>query len=108
MFPHGAQKALGWFDGPGFQAAIAGFQQYLGIPPALTVLVIVAEFLGSLGLIARLLTRLSAFGIGAVMVGAVWLQHMQLNTISGSDVRLLSTSTGCLYNGPNGGIAPSS
>jgi uncharacterized protein with PIN domain len=31
-----------------------------------------------------------------------------LNEMSGSDVRLLSITTGCLYSGPNGGIAPNS
>lgn len=77
MFAHGAQKALGWFDGPGFEGTITGFQQYLGIPPVVAVLVITAEFLGSLGLITGLLTRLSALGIAAVMVGAVSLQHAQ-------------------------------
>lgn len=76
MFPHGAQKMLGWFGGPGPGATITSFQDFMGIPPVLAVLVILAEFGGALGLITGLLTRLSAFGIGAVMIGAVFMGHL--------------------------------
>jgi putative oxidoreductase len=75
MFAHGAQKMLGWFGGPGFQDTITGMQAQ-GIPPFLTVLVVIAEFFGSLGLIAGFLTRLSALGIGTVMIGAIFLAHL--------------------------------
>jgi putative oxidoreductase len=75
MFPHGAQKMLGWFGGPGFQGTITAMQAQ-GIPPFLTILVVIAEFFGSLGLIAGFLTRLSALGIGAVMIGANFLAHL--------------------------------
>ncbi len=77
MFPHGAQKLLGWFGGPGFQSTIGAMQVQSGIPPFMTVLVIIAEFFGSLGLIAGFLTRVSALGIGAVMIGAIFLAHLQ-------------------------------
>lgn len=76
MFPHGAQKLFGWFGGPGFSGTLTAFQEYMGIPAPVAFLVIVAESFGALGLIAGLLTRLSAFGIGAVMVGAIF-QHVQ-------------------------------
>ncbi len=76
MFPHGAQKMLGWFGGPGFSGVITALQDHLGVPPFLTVLVIIAEFFGSLGLLAGLFTRVSALGIGAVMMGAILLQHL--------------------------------
>lgn len=76
MFPHGAQKMLGWFGGPGFQGEIAFFGQ-MGIPAFITVLVIFAEFFGALGLIFGFLTRLAALGIGAVMAGAIFLAHLQ-------------------------------
>lgn len=76
FFPHGAQKVLGWFGGGGFSATIDFFQQ-MGMPPILTVLVMVAEFLGSLGLIFGFLTRISALGIGMVMTGAMFMVHWQ-------------------------------
>jgi putative oxidoreductase len=75
IFPHGAQKALGWFGGGGFSGTI-GFFSGLGIPAAIAVLVIAAEFLGSLGLLFGFLTRICALGIGAVMLGAVFMVHL--------------------------------
>lgn len=75
IFPHGAQKALGWFGGGGVSGTLDFFQQQLGIPAVVTVLVIIAEFLGSLGLLAGVLTRICALGIGAVMIGAVFMVH---------------------------------
>ena len=69
FFPHGAQKVLGWWGGPGASATIQGMGK-MGMPPALTVLIMAAELGGSLLLILGLLTRLAAFGIGCVMAGA--------------------------------------
>lgn len=75
MFPHGAQKALGWYGGGGFSATMGFFTTKMGIPYVLALLVIAAEFLGALGLIAGLLTRVAAFGMFCVMVGAIYLVH---------------------------------
>jgi putative oxidoreductase len=75
IFPHGAQKLLGWWGGPGFSGTLTGFEQGFGVPAFLTALVIVAEFFGGLGLIFGFLTRLSAIGVGLVMLGAVYLVH---------------------------------
>jgi putative oxidoreductase len=77
MFPHGAQKMLGWFGGGGFAGTMQYFTTGMGIPWILAFLVIIAEFFGSLALIAGFLTRFSAFGIGCVMVGAITLVHWQ-------------------------------
>lgn len=74
MFPHGAQKLLGWFGGRGFEATMAGMSKTL--PAPIVLLVIAAEFFGSLALIFGFLGRLSAFGIAAVMVGAVLTVHL--------------------------------
>ena len=71
MFPHGAQKVLGWWGGYGPSATIQWFSK-MGLPPLLTILVMLAEFAGSLMLIFGFLTRIAAFGIGCVMAGA-WL-----------------------------------
>jgi putative oxidoreductase len=74
FFPHGAQKVLGWFGGYGARATIQGFSK-MGLPPVVTILVMVAEFGGAILLIVGLLTRLAAFGIGALMVAAIVLVH---------------------------------
>jgi putative oxidoreductase len=74
MFPHGAQKMLGWFGGAGFSATMQGMTG-MGLPGVIVFLVIVAEFFGALGLITGFLTRFSAFGIAMVMLGAVATVH---------------------------------
>jgi putative oxidoreductase len=73
IFPHGAQKALGWFGGYGFKGTMGYFTQRF--PAPLGFLAIMAEFLGPLGLALGLLTRVAAFGIGCVMVVAVLSTH---------------------------------
>jgi putative oxidoreductase len=67
---HGTQKMFGWFDGPGFTRAIDIFEQSMGIPPALTVMAMVAEVFGGLGLLVGLLTRIAASGVLVVMIVA--------------------------------------
>ena len=71
MFPHGAQKMLGWFGGHGASATIQGFAK-MGLPPWLTILVMTFELGGAILLIFGFLTRLAALGIGCVMAGA-WI-----------------------------------
>jgi putative oxidoreductase len=74
MFPHGAQKALGWFGGFGFEKTLGFFTQS-GTPLPLALAIIAAEFLGPIALVAGFFTRWSAFGIGLVMAGAALLVH---------------------------------
>ena len=77
IFPHGAQKVLGWWGGYGAAATIQGFSKG-GLPVVLAVLVLAAEFGGSLGLIVGFLTRVAAFGVGCVMLGAILLVHLRV------------------------------
>ena len=76
IFPHGAQKALGWFGGHGFKNTLKFFTNS-GIPTVLALLAIAAEFLGPLGLAVGLLTRMAAFGIACVMLVALVTVHWQ-------------------------------
>ena len=76
IFPHGAQKVLGWFGGHGFSGTMDFFTQQLGIAAPLVVLVIVAEFFGALGLIFGFLGRIGAFGVLCVMLGAIFIIHL--------------------------------
>lgn len=75
MFPHGAQKTLGWFGGYGFSGTMNFFTDTMHIPAALAFLAILAEFAGSLGLIAGLFSRVAAFGITSVMTVAILSSH---------------------------------
>lgn len=74
IFPHGAQKVLGWFGGPGFKSTLEFFTSS-GIPMGFALLAMAAEFLGPLGLAVGLLTRVAAFGIACVMLVAIITVH---------------------------------
>ena len=76
FFAHGAQLALGWFGGNGFSATMQFFTQNMHIPTVFAFLAIMAQFLGSLGLIVGLLTRVAAFGIAVVMLVATVMIHL--------------------------------
>ncbi|HXI21066.1 MAG TPA: DoxX family protein [Gemmatimonadales bacterium] len=78
MFPHGAQKVLGWFGGYGFHGTMGFFTGQLHVPALFAVLAIVAEFAGSLALLAGLLTRVAAAGILANMLVAIALVHARI------------------------------
>ena len=78
MFPHGAQKALGWFGGYGWSGTMGFFTGQMGIPALFAALAILAEFLGALGLITGLLGRVAAFGILSNMVVAVAMVHAKV------------------------------
>lgn len=72
---HGSQKLFGLFGGPGLTGTISSFQQ-MGIPPVLTILAIIAEFGGGIGLLLGFLTRLSAAAIAIVMIVAAYEVHL--------------------------------
>ncbi len=77
FFAHGAQKLLGWFGGYGFTGTMGFFTGVLHIPAVFAFLAIAAEFVGGLGLIFGLLTRVAAFGISCNMIVAVAMVHHQ-------------------------------
>jgi len=72
LLPHGMQKALGLFGGYGFAGTI-GFFESMGMPLLIGTLVILAEFVGSMGVILGLGTRFMAFSIFLNMSGAMIL-----------------------------------
>ena len=76
IFPHGAQKLFGWFGGNGFSGTMNFFTGQLGVPAPIALLVIIAESLGALALVAGFLTRASALGLVAVMLGAIFMAHL--------------------------------
>ena len=75
MFPHGAQKMLGWFGGYGFSGTMGFFTEKMHIPAGFAFLAILAEFAGSLGLLVGALSRVAAFGIATVMAVAILTTH---------------------------------
>ena len=76
FFAHGSQKLLGWFGGYGFDATVQFFDQQLGIPPALAVLAIFAEFFGGLMVLLGFFTRAGAAAIAVTMAVALFNVHL--------------------------------
>jgi putative oxidoreductase len=76
MFPHGAQKAFGWFHGPGLRGTLEAFAA-MGFPPWSTSILIFLESGGALLLVAGLLTRVWALGFLVSMSVCMALNHVQ-------------------------------
>jgi putative oxidoreductase len=72
LFPHGAQKLLGWFGGMGFEASMGFFTGTVGLPWIIGFLVIIIEFFGPLALILGAATRLWSLAILVVMAGIIF------------------------------------
>jgi putative oxidoreductase len=73
---HGGQKVFGWWGGPGWSGTIDAFAKN-GMPAPLSVLVMIGELFGGLGVLVGCLTRLAALGPALVMLGAIFLVHLQ-------------------------------
>ncbi|MBE3125896.1 MAG: DoxX family protein [Acidobacteria bacterium] len=78
IFPHGAQKLLGWFGGGGFNASMRMFESSFHIPTIFALLAILAESVGAVALIAGFFTRIAALAISVNMVVAVALIHAKV------------------------------
>lgn len=76
MFPHGAQKLLGWFGGYGLAGTLHHFTANMGIPFIFALAAILAESLGALALIGGLFSRLAALGVGVTMTVAALMGHV--------------------------------
>ena len=77
MFPHGAQKLLGLFGGVGFQITMKYFTETMKLPWLLSFLVIVIEFVGPVGLIIGIASRLWAMLFMIVMIAAIITTNFQ-------------------------------
>lgn len=76
MFPHGAQKLVGWFGGHGFGGTMEFFGS-MGMPAPVSATVILLEFFGPILLLFGLATRWIAAGFAAIMIGAIATVHGQ-------------------------------
>lgn len=76
IFPHGAQKLLGWYGGFGFDGTMGFFTQQMGLPWLIAFLVVIGESFGSVALLAGLLTRFTAASMAAIMLGAITTVHL--------------------------------
>lgn len=76
FFPHGAQKALGWFGGAGFHGTMHEFTAVMGFPAFFAFCAILAEFVGSILMFLGFLARIAAFGQCIVMLVAIFKVHL--------------------------------
>jgi putative oxidoreductase len=76
MFPHGAQKLLGWYGGFGFSGTMGFFTETMHLPWLVAFLVIIGESFGSVALLSGLLTRFTAVSLAVIMVGAIVTTHL--------------------------------
>ena len=76
IWPHGAQKALGLFGGPGIAGTASFLSGQMGLPVILVYVVIALEFVGPVLLVLGVLTRLVALGIAIDMTAAAVLVHL--------------------------------
>lgn len=77
MFPHGAQKVLGWYGGSGYEKTIELFTTKMNFPLGLVIVFLIAEFVGSICLIAGFFTRVFAFAIGASLALCAYMNHLK-------------------------------
>lgn len=77
IWPHGAQKVLGWFGGYGLKGTMGFFTQTMKIPSVFAAAAIAAEFLGPIALALGLFGRVAALAIAVVMLVAVLTTHVQ-------------------------------
>lgn len=75
LFPHGAQKLLGWFGGFGFTGTMHYFTGTVGLPWIVGFLVILFEFFGPLALLLGWATRLWSVALLCVFTGIILTVH---------------------------------
>jgi putative oxidoreductase len=71
IFPHGAQKLLGWFGGYGFDGFISYVTGSVGAPWILGFLVVIVEFFAPILLALGLYTRLAALALAFNFIGVL-------------------------------------
>jgi len=76
IFPHGAQKLLGWYGGYGFAGTMNFLTQTMHLPWLLGVLVILTECIGSLAIITGFLTRFFSIAMLINFLGIIYTSHI--------------------------------
>ena len=76
LFPHGAQKMLGWFGGYGFESTVDVFMNQMHLPWFVAFAVIIIEFYGSVFLILGLGSRIWSLAIIGLFTGIIYTTHL--------------------------------
>jgi putative oxidoreductase len=75
LFPHGAQKLLGWFGGYGFSGTMQYFTDSVGLPWIVGFLVILIEFFAPIALLLGFATRLWSVAVFFLFLGIMITAH---------------------------------
>lgn len=76
LFPHGAQKMLGWFGGYGFTGTMGFFTNTMHLPWIIAFLVIIIEFIGALSFILGFASRIWGALTIILMIGIILSSHI--------------------------------
>ena len=76
LFPHGAQKLLGWFGGYGFKGTMGFFTGTINLPYVVGLSVILIEFFSPILLVSGFAARIAALGILGLMIGIIFTSHI--------------------------------
>ena len=76
MWPHGAQKLLGWFGGAGPAAFMQSFEKVSGLPGWLGWFVIIIEAVGAICLMLGFWVRLWGLAFIGLFVGIILAIHL--------------------------------
>ena len=77
LFPHGAQKMLGWFGGYGFTGTMDFFTTTANLPWVVAFMVIVIEFIGALSLMVGFASRIWSALVIFLMIGIIVTVHFE-------------------------------
>ena len=77
IFPHGAQKLLGWFGGYGFEGTMGYLTGPAGLPWIVAFGVILLESVGAVALILGFATRIIAASYALLATGIIITTHAQ-------------------------------
>ncbi|HZE83261.1 MAG TPA: DoxX family protein [Puia sp.] len=75
LFPHGAQKTLGWFGGPGFTGEMKYFTGTVHLSWITSLLIILIESLGALCLLAGFAGRIWGVTLIILFLGMIIRVH---------------------------------
>ncbi|MCW5517945.1 DoxX family protein [Muriicola sp. Z0-33] len=77
LFPHGAQKLLGLFDGYGYSATMETFTTHMGLPGIVAFSVIMIEFFGSISLVLGIFSRFWALSLAGMFLGIIFTTQLE-------------------------------
>ncbi|WP_299184714.1 DoxX family protein [uncultured Aquimarina sp.] len=77
IFPHGAQKLLGFFGGYGYTATMESFTTQMGLPSILAASIIMIEFFGAISLIIGIFSRFWAVSLTGMFLGIIFTTQLE-------------------------------